>query len=97
MTNKTVDIQASDKPGYCITDTTGEVVTLQFADGPHSLNRALVAHLGGPAEVRKYAGDAKNLTHSEFIKRFWTTVEKTAVNSAVNNMINNHLAGRRFG
>lgn len=97
MSDRPADVQGSDKIGHVIVETTGEIVELEFADGTHRLNRALVAHLGGPDEVRKFASEAKNITHQEFVQRFWHLVEKSAIKGAVNNVIQNHFAlGRRF-
>ena len=79
--------------GFVIAENeASEFVTLEFSDGPYTLNRAMVAHLGGVDEVRSYASQAKSITKDEFVERFWQLVSNAAVNDTIDLIVQQHLA-----
>lgn len=79
--------------GVVVTGTKHKpMVTLQFSDGPYTLNRAMVDHLGGADEVLKYEEAAKHITADEFLKKFWGLVSADAINKAAAVIVAQHLA-----
>jgi hypothetical protein len=67
-------------------------VTLQFADGVYTLNRAMVAHLGGTAQVLEYADAARLITRQQFVDGFWQLVAADVVNRVQQQIVSAHLA-----
>ena len=86
-------IEDEDKIGFVITTAVKEdFVMLEFSDGPYTLNKAMVEHLGGKEEVLKYTEQAKHITADDFVKGFWNLVSADAVNKTVDFIVQQHLA-----
>lgn len=82
-----------EQEGFVVTgDEKEEFVMLEFSDGVFTLNKAMVAHLGGAEEVRKYTDQAKLITRDEFVKGFWQLVSAAAINNTANVIVQQHLA-----
>jgi len=70
--------------------TSGPVQML-FKDGEHTINEAMVAHLGGTEAVVGFRGQCAQVTYQEFVSGFWKLLEKTKVNEMMRGYISSHF------
>jgi len=77
-------------------DTPSTPYQMEFKDGTHTIPEAVVAHLGGTEEVKKFDGKFKDKTFPEFMSAFWKLIEKDQLNKAANEFISSHMMMRNL-